>query len=229
MQQLGIDITTNNNGIIVHCGNYKPCHITVEADWSSASYLYSMVAAQPQTKIFIPGLTLNSIQGDAVLASLYHTYYGVTTTAASNGVYIQSVSTANDDFFELNLSSYPDLVPALAVTSCLMNKPCVFKGIAHLAHKESNRLQALASELAKAGFNIYAEHDAIKIEKRKDISFKTKEVMTLNTYDDHRLAMSFAILTTHFENLHISNASCVSKSFPQYWDEMKKFGITMGR
>src|SRR5690606_35193797 len=231
----------------------EPLHITVESDWSSASYYYSIIAlSRLNTKIHLKYYQMHSLQGDSVLAELYE-HFGVKTIYEQNGITLTKYQNANSSItFDLN--SCPDIAQTIAVTAFALGLPCSLYGLHTLKIKETDRLSALKTEIKKLGGNVTITKEAIHIQ-----AFKIKETdklsaryaervnlarnvtitkdaiyiqasshinpqVTLETYNDHRMAMAFAPLALT-SSLQINRAEAVSKPYPGFWEDLKSIGF----
>ena len=119
----------------------------------------------------------------------------------------------------LNLNDAPDLVPAVAVGLCIAGIPFKIEGVAHLRHKETDRMAAIATELRRLGYVLSTSEDTMAWDGARCIP---EEKPLIRTYLDHRMAMAFAPAKLAFPSLQIEDPSVVSKSFPSYWLELEK-------
>ncbi|MDD4352373.1 MAG: 3-phosphoshikimate 1-carboxyvinyltransferase, partial [Candidatus Gracilibacteria bacterium] len=117
---------------------------------------------------------------------------------------------------EFDLSATPDLVPSLAVCAATLNCETKLQNIGHLRHKESDRIHALATELARVGAKVQELKDTLIIQGGN------LHGAEIETYGDHRIAMSFAALGTKVAGMKIRDTECVNKSYPEFWEEMEK-------
>ncbi len=202
---------------IIHVpGNgYKESELFGEADWSSAAYWYQVMALSEGGDLFLNGLRENSKQGDRKLTK-YFKMLGVETQYEDGGVRIHKTRT-DKLYINIDLSSNPDLAPSLIVTSAALGYDGYFLGLSALRIKESDRLEALATELGKAGINCTVYDDELSFEPQK-----MNITSPFNTYNDHRLAMAFAPLAALGDPVTINNAEVVSKSYPVFWSELQK-------
>ena len=194
--------------------------ICVESDWSSASYWYSIVALSEGAEVGLNNFYKDSIQGDSVLTKYYKTL-GVETKFTQNKIILTKLK----DFtlpqeLNLNLIDSPDLAQTIAVTCFGLKINCFLYGLQTLNIKETKRLSALESELKKLGANVQVTESSLKLFEVK----KIKKNIKINTYDDHRMAMSFAPLSLKIP-IFIENPSVVAKSYPKFWDDLKKAGF----
>ena len=207
-------------------------HILIEPDWSAASYWYEMVALSTEAEIHLPGLTLNSLQGDAIIAQ-HMKWFGVETTETDSGIVLTKTTTLKQEQnLILDLTHCPDLAPALAVTAAACNSNTILTGLKNLAIKESNRLLALHTELTKLGFDITITADELCVKERPQSAVSGSQLSIPNsqisTHGDHRLAMAFAPLALVFPSISIEQPEVVEKSYPHFWEDLKTVGFTIG-
>lgn len=226
MRHYGIDVKSDENLIVIPEQSYSaPDVFMVEADWSSASYFYELVALTDVQNIKLTGLfpSEQSMQGDSALAQLFK-YFGVQTSFYDDCALISSEkrNEMSDELLSLNLSTTPDIVPTMVVTACLKERHFHFWGIHNLRVKESDRIAALEAEMRRLGYILHSDFDSISW-KGERCAFETSPI--INTYSDHRMAMAFAPAATIYPGLCIADVGVVNKSFPQFWKEMRKSGI----
>lgn len=195
--------------------------ISVESDWSSASYLYSFFALSNMEEMRLGGLQKNSLQGDSALQSLFMNFGVDSNWDATDLVLIKTKKVVKH--LSLDCSNFPDLAQTLVVTAFALGVSLHLTGLHTLKVKETDRLIALQSELQKLGANIQVTEASLKLEERK--SAIIKEVI-IETYQDHRMAMAFAPLATRLP-ITIANPEVVSKSFPEFWEVWKELGINI--
>jgi len=196
----------------------------IEADWSSASYWYEIAALCSDAEILLKNLSLKSLQGDCMISE-YMKYFGVKTIENDDGVLLKKVkkteTQSNSSLNQsINLLSTPDLAPTLVVTSAVKNIPIEIFGLKNLKIKESDRLSALEIELKKCGFNIEANNDSLII-KQNLINHQLSAIKKIQTYNDHRIAMSLAPLALIFDEVIIENPDTIEKSYPNFWNDLK--------
>lgn len=233
LNEIGVKTLFENNLIKVtqHPSPITHHQIIVESDWSSASYWYSFIALAPiGTQISLASFKKNSLQGDANVVEIYEKF-GVETIFNTYGITLQKVENLKPDSSEneqakqtlnLDLNSCPDIAQTIAVTCFGLGIACELSGLHTLKIKETDRLQALQLELSKLGAIVTCTDDSIRIEKSQLI----KENVVINTYNDHRMALSFAPLALKVP-INIENADVVTKSYPNFWDDVKQFGISI--
>lgn len=196
-----------------------PGRSLMEADWSSASYFYEYVALARRS-LRIPSLTLDSVQGDSRCARLF-ARLGVATEERDGGITLTPVPVEAREL-TADMSSIPDLVPALAVTCAMLGIPFRFSGVAHLRVKECDRVEALIANLRLFGLEAESGADSLALQAPVCPVFPTAPIAV---YGDHRMAMSFAPAAVRFPGIVISNPAVVGKSFPEYWACMCQAGI----
>jgi len=198
--------------------------ITVESDWSSASYFYSVIAMCPiGTEITLSSYKKNSLQGDAVLSKIYRDF-GVETSFFDRKIKLQKISEAQKSRVELNLNQAPDIAQTI-VTTCLgMGLSCKLTGLHTLKIKETDRLEALKNEIGKLGGNIQVSDDALHLES----AIKIKSNVSIATYNDHRMAMAFAPLALK-TSLNIEHPNVVTKSYPKFWEDLRLLGFKISQ
>jgi 3-phosphoshikimate 1-carboxyvinyltransferase len=222
MKKVGVKGSFSSNKIIIPAINkVEKKTITVESDWSSASYFYSLVALSDTMKITLKSFSKESLQGDSALVSIYGAL-GVETTfdASKNAISLLKNETELSDSLMLDLSGTPDLAQTIAVTCFGLGIGCNLSGLHTLKIKETDRLVALKTELEKLGAEIKIDKNSLLLE----IPEKINPGIAIDTYQDHRMAMAFAPLAVKTK-LTINDSEVVSKSYPSFWHDIKKVGI----
>ena len=193
-----------------------------ESDWSSASYFYSL-AAIGRRSINLKSFRPHSLQGDSVLKEIYWNYFGVNTISQGSESKISLMPESSFVFPEqisLDMNDCPDIAQTLCVTATALNIPFAITGLQTLKVKETDRLLALKNELFKIGCIAEITDDSIKSVK----FFAPNENISIETYNDHRMAMSFAPFCL-VKELNIENEGVVEKSYPEFWEDLKKIAI----
>lgn len=187
--------------------SYRSRQYDIEADASSASYFWA-AGALTRGRVTVANLDLESVQGDidflSVLARM-----GCHLTSSLEGLTVEGGPLRG---IHMDMAAMPDLVPTLAVLAAFAEGETVISGVAHLRHKESNRLAAVLTELGKMGITAEETPDGLRIVGG------TPRGAEIETYDDHRLAMSFAVAGLKAKGTVIRNPDCVAKSFPDFWE-----------
>lgn len=216
---------TSESSIDVTPGGYRDTPFRVESDWSAASYWYQMTAlATGSPEVELLGLFANSAQGDSRGAELF-ARLGVQTEYTPQGVKLRKqghpVVRLDEDLVDI-----PDLAQTFVVTCSLLDVPFRFTGLQSLKIKETDRICALITELRKLGYVIHAEQDSILWWDGERCP--ADEQPSIDTYEDHRMAMAFAPACLVCPSIRINEPQVVSKSYPRYWDDLQAagFGIT---
>ena len=223
MARYGVKTEWRENVIHVPAGEYTALDFTVEADWSAASYWWAMQAIVPQSRITLKGLELQSLQGDSRIAELM-SQMGVTGNWCGRYLDLRSnggVGCCCSTFADL--SGTPDIAQTLVVMLCLMGRPFRITGLRTLRIKETDRLEALRTELRKLGYVVKVEgDDAISWHFETTAAEASPHICT---YHDHRMAMAFAPAAIRFPGLIIDDAQVVSKSYPLFWEHLRQAGF----
>lgn len=228
MQYFGVHVKWINGAIVVAEGNYSQKAFKVEADWSSASYWYNMVALAKNAEIKLYGLKLESLQGDSVVADIYKNF-GVTTEFIENGVRLTKTPNFKPQTLnlKLNFTNCPDIAQTVAVTCAALNVKAKLTGLKTLRIKETDRITALQTELNKLGFNVEVDKDDLIINRHSSESrnLPNWSSNSIKTYDDHRMAMAFAPLSL-IVPITIENPEVVKKSYPNFWEDLEEVGFS---
>lgn len=223
MARYGVKAEWRENVIHVPAGEYTALDFTVEADWSAASYWWAMQAIVPQSRISLKGLEPQSLQGDSRIAELM-SQMGVTGNWCGRYLDLRSnggVGCCCSTFADL--SGTPDIAQTLVVMLCLMGCPFRITGLRTLRIKETDRLEALRTELRKLGYVVKVEgDDAISWHFETTAAEASPHICT---YHDHRMAMAFAPAAIRFPGLIIDDAQVVSKSYPLFWEHLRQAGF----
>jgi 3-phosphoshikimate 1-carboxyvinyltransferase len=225
MQKGGVEASFNGRDISIPEGKYNFGRFVVESDWSGASYWYMIAALIPGSHITLPNLERDSLQGDAVLVSLFKSL-GVESRFENHSLILHSGGEVYGTFFEYDFTACPDLTQTLVATLCAMGIPFHITGTRTLRVKETDRVAALQVELGKFGFLIEADADGDSISwdgKRG----KAENNPIIETYHDHRMAMAFAPLAIPFGEMHVNDPMVVTKSYPGFWQDLKKAGFSV--
>lgn len=223
MEQFGVKSDWQGNTIKIFPNEYKPITYLVESDWSAASYWYSIVALSDNARVELKGLQTNSGQGDSKVAALF-TDLGVETEFTEDGVILTKTNSVVKKFFH-NFVNEPDLAQTFVVTCCMLNIPFLFTGLQSLKIKETDRIEALKAEVKKLGYIITDSQNSI-LEWNGE-TCEPEQHPTICTYEDHRMAMAFAPAAIKLDNLVIEEPMVVTKSYPYYWDDLRKAGFVV--
>jgi 3-phosphoshikimate 1-carboxyvinyltransferase len=223
LNEIGVTTSFEENTIIVtSSGVEMPTKkITVESDWSSASYWYSIIAlSEIGASVTLSSFKQNSLQGDSVLAEIYDDFGVETIFNENNSITITKKESYSIEYAEYNLQNSPDIAQTIAVTCFGLGFECHLAGLHTLKIKETDRLEALKTELIKLGAEVIITNESLTILSSKKIN----ENISIATYQDHRMAMAFAPLALKVP-IFIQNAEVVSKSYPSFWEDLKKVGF----
>ena len=216
---------TNGQTIRVNPGTYEDTPLSVEGDWSAASYWYELAAVAAhqghEVDILLRGLTAESQQGDRVVAEMYE-LLGIKTVYTEEGARLlnSEFRIQNSELKVLDFTHCPDIAQTLAVTYCLLGIPFRLEGIRSLRIKETDRVAALIAELRKLGYVLRAEGDERLLWDGTRCT--PDEHPTIATYDDHRMAMAFAPAALCYKNLTIEHPEVVTKSYPTFWEDIEQ-------
>ncbi len=198
----------------------KAMECTVESDWSSASYFFSLLAlADPGSRIRLKSYRQDSLQGDSVLPRIYADM-GVYTAFEGDSMSLTRSAAPGSEWLELDLIRTPDLAQTIAVTCFGLGIGCELKGLHTLKIKETDRLVALENELSKLGASVRVTDRSLHLEPGASMIL----MQQIATYNDHRMAMAFAPLALR-QPLIIEDAGVVSKSYPSFWKDLKALGF----
>ena len=198
---------------------FKKAKQTVESDWSSASYFYSIVALSKNAEIKLSSYKSKSLQGDSVLKNIYEKL-GVKSIFKDNSLLLKKEEINFPNCIDLNLSKAPDIAQTIAVTCYGLGIGCNLEGLHTLKIKETDRLVALERELKKLGATIKITESSLILSPGNNF----KQNCSISTYNDHRMAMSFAPLSLKVP-LQIKDYKVVSKSYPNFWKDLVKLNF----
>lgn len=231
MQEFGAEAEWTDMDIItVRPQVYKSHPYLIENDWSASSYWYEMLALQGASgsSIKLKGLTDGSKQGDSVVKYLF-SLLGVKTTFDNKEEGQPTTVTLTRHRcllprLDYDFTGSPDLAQTFVVTCALLDIPFTFTGLASLKIKETDRIEALKAEMKKLGYPIKDENNnTLRWEGERC----TPSLQPIDTYEDHRMALAFAPAACRFPGLRINNPGVVSKSYPHYWDDLRKAGFNI--
>ena len=220
MKNYGIDLERKNNIIDIKQGCYKIEEETFEADWSSASFFYALVAISKSHKIFLPQLKENSLQGDKIIKEIFERSFGVTTTFTQEGATIEYNPEIEKQNQQIDFTTCPDLFLPVLIADVCTDLQISYTGLQTLSLKESDRLNSAIKQIEKLNIKATIKEDVLSIDKSQ-IRHNNLPIL-IETYQDHRMAMAFYLLAFRYKGIEIENPNCVSKSFPNYWNEIKK-------
>ncbi|WP_269241550.1 3-phosphoshikimate 1-carboxyvinyltransferase [Flavobacterium limnophilum] len=220
LNDLNIQTSFEGNVIKVHPKQEVESKVmTVESDWSSASYFFSLAALANEASIALSSYKKTSLQGDSALVEIY-AKMGVETRFEENKITLVKQPNFKFETLNLDLNNTPDIAQTIVVTCLGLGIGCHLTGLHTLKIKETDRLEALRIELTKLGANISVTNDSLTLLASKEINSNVK----IATYNDHRMAMAFAPLALKVPII-IENAEVVSKSYPDFWVDLAGLGF----
>lgn len=225
MQKLGIQVDDQGNVVKIRPGDYDfPNNIEIEADWSSASYWYSFAALARQCTLKLKYLSNSKLQPDSATCRIFNGF-GVGSIFKEDETWVVKEGEPRPiQLRRYDLIYSPDIAQTMAVVIAALNKSAIIEGLQTLKIKETDRLTALQKELSKINADVEIIRDQkLVIDGDEDIP----EEVEIATYNDHRMAMAFAPLALRMKSVIIQDPDVVSKSYPDFWDEMKEIGFTI--
>lgn len=219
MRAFGVDAVTENSGVFAISGGrrYVPRPYTVEPDASSASYFFA-AAAVTGGRVTVQGLGVDSLQGDTnfvdVLAAM-----GCTVTRDENAITVEGPADGRLHGLSIDLNAMSDMTLTLAAIAPFADSPVEIRNVAHIRLQESDRLHAAATELSRLGINVDQKEDGLIIYPGNP------RPGLVSTYNDHRIAMSFAVLALRAPGVEIADPACVEKTFPDFFDRLSQLGV----
>jgi len=219
MEAFGVKAEANAacNHFVIPTGVYCPRTYQIEGDASGASYFFA-AAAVSKGKVTVRNMPYPSLQGDAVFVDLLERM-GCRVEKTSAGTLVEGPEKLRG--IAVDMGDCPDVVPTLAVVAAMAHGRTIISNIAHLRIKECDRLHVMASELAKLGVRTEERADALLIDGCGGQP-ETLRGAVIDTYNDHRIAMSFAVMGLEVRGIRIENEGCVVKSFPDFWDRFAR-------
>ena len=224
MEQCGAVVHRHgDHEIVVEEGQYYIEPRPVEADWSAASYWLAWQALLPQSSIVLTGLDNDSLQGDRRALDLVHRL-GVDAQWRNGDLELSCTRKVKLARFEEDFSPTPDLAQTFAVLLCLRGIPFTLTGLSTLRIKETDRIAALQTELAKLGYTLHAGNDYLEWNG----AFTPKcRCVAIDTHDDHRMAMAMSLAAARFDGVIINDPGVVTKSYPLYWNQLSNSGFQL--
>ncbi|APD07444.1 3-phosphoshikimate 1-carboxyvinyltransferase [Flavobacteriaceae bacterium UJ101] len=221
LQRVGVKCVFKGNQIKIIPSTILMETQTVESDWSSASYYYSLLAISDGGEIQLGSYREDSLQGDKELVTIYKNF-GIESVFIENQVILKKKENVEQpDFIALDLNDTPDIAQTIAVTCTALKIKCKLTGLATLKIKETDRLEALKLELFKFGAQVITTNNSLEI---KDFG-EAQANIEVKTYHDHRMAMAFAPLKL-YHDFTIEDRNVVEKSYPDFWNDFEKLGIS---
>lgn len=237
LQQCGAELRFDNNSISVSQGGYKNYYMSIESDWSSASYIYLLFLFSNLETITICNFFKKSLQGDQSVLNFFslvgvHSQFAsdqeltISRPATANIVLKKKLNYSLPTSISWNFADNPDLTPTIIIACFGLGISLHGSGVKNLQYKESNRMQVMITELKKMNCIIEMKsEDTFYLDMSDDVNAYSNKLISINTYQDHRIALAFSPLCLLGFNLEIIDSSVVSKSYPSFFDDLKKFGV----
>ena len=220
MNSFGIKSAVKGNKISIKNQEFSSGSYIVESDWSAASYWYSILSISDDiNNLTLQGLKKKSNQGDSVISELMKSF-GVNTQYKEDGIVLTKIKLDTEEI-ELDFRDCPDLAQTILVVAAYHKIKLKVSGVESLKIKETDRLLAMKNELKKIGCDFYEEGNFWILEKRNR---EIDDELSIDTYKDHRMAMAFAPLASK-KSMIINDPDVVVKSYPTYWEDLKKVGF----
>ncbi len=216
----GISHEWNGHIITIKPQTFNKSRLYVEPDWSAASYWYAIAALADEASIFLPGLNGYSLQGDSRITEIMANF-GITSQFKDGGVFLKK-EPKNLERKIFDLKDCPDLAQTIIVVCAALGHDCTFTGLETLKIKETNRILALQTVLAKIGVKLIEKNFSYRLDCR-ELHFP--DHLFINTYEEHRMAMAFAPLALKINKLEIEEKQVVEKSYPYFWNDLEKAGF----
>lgn len=225
LQYMGVNVDWREDEVLVEHLIFDGSELSIEADWSLASYWYEVVSLADKGEIAIKGLKPESFQYDTAVKDLF-TGLGVNTLIAEDAVILKHKGKLVKQFTH-NFKQHPDLAPAVMFTCLALGIPFTISGIDYFHSKDPDRLEAIKTEFQKLGasINVQLENDVEVLKFDGKSRLKNLKVLECDSQNDHRVAMSLAPYAILGKKVIMNNARITSKSYPTFWDEIKKLGF----
>jgi 3-phosphoshikimate 1-carboxyvinyltransferase len=210
-------VTHEPTRIILPPARYAPRDLTIEPDASNATYFLAAAALVPESRISIDGLGTASLQGDVAFAQLLRRM-GASVKVERHRITVEGTDTL--EAIDADFSNIPDTAQTFAVLACFAEGASVLRGLHTLRVKETDRVAALQNELTKLGAEVEVVADTMTIHPPPK-----PHPASIDTYDDHRMAMSFSLAGLRISGVRINDPACVNKTFPSYFDRLRELGV----
>lgn len=219
MNQFGVDCHVLEREVLIPGQSYVPTAITIESDWSAASYWYAFTALAEKAEIELPNMTMKSLQGDRVIVDIME-ILGVKSKPKGNSLILTKGAYQHE--LSWDFTHCPDLAQTISVVCAAKGINGSFTGLDSLRIKETDRIKALQQELGKLGATFLEEGGKWILTPSENRQFKA---LLFNTYLDHRMAMAFAPLST-LADVTLEDPNVTRKSYPKFWDDVRGLGVT---
>ncbi len=220
LAQAGVRNEWTDQIIRIENQDFSRATITIEPDWSAASYWYAIAALAKEAELFLPNLQIYSLQGDSKITELMANF-GVSSQFKNGGIALfkEDRKPIRKIF---DLKDCPDLAQTIIVCCAALGHDASFTGLETLKIKETNRVEALQNELSKLGVKLIEKNLVYKLDCSEH---KLPAKISIETYEDHRMAMAFAPLALVIDEVEIRDPDVVQKSYPDFWNDLKKAGF----
>lgn len=220
LQRCGVIFSKREGCLEINPGINSVSDLTIESDWSAASYWYELISLSRGSEISLNGLTKESSQGDSICSEIFENF-GVSSSFTNTGVIIRSELESRVS--RINLIDHPDLAPALVCSSVATEMNNSFYGLDTLEHKETDRVSSINTEISKLGWHLKKSGEIWMVSQKQTTTITSQ----FNSHGDHRIAMCLAPLALKYGRISISNPKVVSKSYPKYFEELKRVGFNL--
>ena len=224
MQQAGVKIICKKNNYIFPAQSYAPVHLITEPDWSAASYWFQIVSMSEHSQVLLHDLKSGSLQGDSAVRALFEPL-GVQSQFTNEGLLLENTST-NVTHFTADFTDIPDLAQTFVVALAAKGIPSRLSGLRSLRIKETDRINALITELDAFGLKAIEKENFVLELPIQQMNIKSVNPI-INTWHDHRMAMAFAPLCLTGQSLQITNPDVVQKSYPTFWNHLRDAGFSI--
>ncbi len=229
LTSFGIEVKRLANGYAVKAQSYRLMDVSVEGDWSAASYYFGLCSVFPESEICLKGLHPESIQGDSALIKIYHKL-GLKSSFGAQGLCLRQQGKPTQ-MFDYDFSNCPDVFQTVSLSTALLGIQGLYSGLSTLAHKETDRISAIKTEISKLGVSLYKMPAKFSSKSKKEYYMQeghaaSKDDLVFPTYQDHRMAMSLSQVS-RLEEITILSPDVVSKSYPRFWDDLVKLGFSV--
>ena len=224
MHRFGIESTVEQGftAISVPQGVYKPVKMHIEPDASNASYFLAAAAITPGSKCTIDGMGFRSVQGDAAFAEVLQQMGAAVICEPNSTTVISPPKGEKLVGIDIDLNNMPDMAQTLAAVAYFADGPTTIRNVGNLRVKETDRMAAIQVELMKLGAEVELDGEDIIITPPVNPDLPTDETITIHTYDDHRMAMSFAVIGLRKPGVRLEDPSCVNKTFPDFYNYLEQ-------
>ena len=220
MEEFGIQLSQDDRKILIPNQTYSFKEFTVESDWSSAAYLMAICSMIPGSQLALQSFFQDSLQGDSEILNLFRDF-GL-ESEFENGILRVQLTGSQTDSFSYDFINIPDQFQSFCVLAAAKKMNFKAKGLSTLAHKESDRVNAMHAELEKIGLGLETSSD-----NHHEVELKGQCIIDepeFDTHHDHRMALSLSIFST-LGPIIIKEPQVIEKSFPDYWNILTELGF----